>query len=74
MGLYKYIHKPETLPTTKANHQIALSCCSQLGRSMLKIELFLIGNSLLGAEFDVRAMVMWFGGKGPLSYISPLKY
>ena len=41
---------------------------------MLKIELFLIGNSLLGAEFDVRAMVMWFGGKGPLSYISPLKY
>ena len=41
---------------------------------MSKIELFLIGNSLLGAEFDVRATVMWFGGKGSLSYISPVKY
>ena len=74
MGLYKYIHKPETVQTTKANHQIALSCCSQLGRSVLKVELFLIGNSLLGAEFDVTSMVMLFGGKGSLSYISPLKY
>ena len=68
MGLYKYIHKPETLQTTKANHQIALSCCSQLGRSVSKIELSLIGNSLLGTEFDVRSMVMLFGDKGSFIY------
>lgn len=40
MELYrdKYICKPEILQTTKTNHQIALSCCSQSERSILKLE------------------------------------
>lgn len=40
MGLRrdKYICKPEILQTTKTNHQIALSCCSQLETSILKLE------------------------------------
>lgn len=76
VGLYrdKYICKPEISQTTKTNHQIASSCCSQLERTVLKQrELFLICTSLLGTAIDVRSLVMLFCGKGPLSCISPSK-
>lgn len=60
MGLYrdKYISKPEILQTTKTNHLTALSHCSQLERSIIKLE-----RILPNIQSSSRSLVMLFCGK-----------